>query len=44
METGTTFEQLSLKEKIGQLFMCGFDGTEPTEGLLQLIKDYTLAA
>ncbi|MFC5529919.1 beta-N-acetylhexosaminidase [Cohnella yongneupensis] len=34
------FEQLSLKEKIGQLFMCGFDGVEPTAGIEALVKEY----
>jgi len=32
----------SLKEKIGQLLICGFDGYEPTEGISELIKDYKL--
>ncbi|WP_276322217.1 beta-N-acetylhexosaminidase [Cohnella luojiensis] len=36
------FERLGLKEKIGQLFMCGFDGLEPTKGFMNLIKDYGL--
>ncbi|MFC5471708.1 beta-N-acetylhexosaminidase [Cohnella suwonensis] len=37
-----TFEQLELKDKIGQLFMCGFDGLEPTDDILNLIRDYGL--
>ncbi|MFC5405234.1 beta-N-acetylhexosaminidase [Cohnella soli] len=36
------FDQLELKEKIGQLFMCGFNGLEPTEGIMTLIRDYGL--
>lgn len=36
----TGFEKLSLKEKIGQLFMCGFDGTEPTAGIEALVREY----
>lgn len=28
----------TLEEKIGQMFMCGFDGTEPTEGIRELIR------
>nr|AYQ71656.1 beta-N-acetylhexosaminidase [Cohnella candidum] len=34
------WRQWGLKEKIGQLFMCGFPGTEPDEGILSLIRDY----
>jgi beta-N-acetylhexosaminidase len=34
------FEQLSMKEKIGQLFMCGFDGWEPTTEIESLIAEY----
>jgi len=32
----------SLKAKIGQLVMCGFEGSEPTEGILELIREYAL--
>lgn len=32
----------SLRDKIGQIVMCGFDGTTPTEGIKQLIQDYKL--
>lgn len=35
-------DQLDLKSKIGQLFMCGFDGYEPTEGIRRLIGEYGL--
>ena len=35
-----SFEQLDLKEKIGQLFMCGFNGFEPTNEIVGLIKEY----
>ncbi|MBW5445016.1 beta-N-acetylhexosaminidase [Cohnella sp. CFH 77786] len=34
------WRQLELREKIGQLFMCGFAGTEPDEGILELIRKY----
>ncbi|WP_435171645.1 beta-N-acetylhexosaminidase [Paenibacillus glycanilyticus] len=33
-------KSMSLEQKIGQLFMCGFDGTEPNESILQLLRDY----
>lgn len=29
---------MSLEEKIGQMFMCGFDDTTPTEGIAHLIQ------
>jgi beta-N-acetylhexosaminidase len=32
----------SLRDKIGQIVMCGFDGTTPTEGIKGLIRDYRL--
>lgn len=35
-------EQLSLRQKIGQMFICGFEGTEPSEGTLELIEKYHL--
>jgi beta-N-acetylhexosaminidase len=31
---------MSLEQKVGQLFMCGFDGTQPNEPILRLIRDY----
>ena len=31
---------LSLKEKIGQLFMCGFEGTTPSNEIVDLIQNY----
>ena len=34
------FERLTLKEKIGQLFMCGFEGLEPPADFIRLIRDY----
>ncbi|WP_239617551.1 beta-N-acetylhexosaminidase [Cohnella mopanensis] len=40
MALNRTFEQLDLKEKIGQIFMCGFEGLEPTKEIIDLIKDY----
>jgi beta-N-acetylhexosaminidase len=35
-------DNLSLREKIGQMIMCGFDGAVPTEGIQQLIQEYHL--
>ncbi|QGQ99389.1 beta-N-acetylhexosaminidase [Paenibacillus psychroresistens] len=35
-------DQLSLREKIGQMIMCGFDGAVPTAGIEQLIQEYHL--
>ena len=35
----TTLEQLSLEQKIGQLFVTGFPGTEPSEEFLRLVKE-----
>ncbi|WP_337099035.1 glycoside hydrolase family 3 protein [Paenibacillus sp. YIM B09110] len=34
------WKQWSLKEKIGQLFVFGFHGTEPTEQIQDLIREY----
>lgn len=42
MTSATGFEQLSLREKIGQLFMCGFGGFEPTDGIEELVREYGL--
>lgn len=43
MTTGMTgWSGMGLKEKVGQLFVCGFPGHEPTEGIRQLIRDYGL--
>ncbi|MFD0674185.1 beta-N-acetylhexosaminidase [Cohnella sp. GCM10027633] len=42
MNAASGFERLTLKEKIGQLFMCGFEGYEPTEGIEGLVKEYGL--
>ncbi|MGG1555660.1 beta-N-acetylhexosaminidase [Paenibacillus ferrarius] len=33
---------LSLRQKVGQLFICGFDGTTPNEGITRLIEGYGL--
>ncbi len=30
----------SLRQKLGQMVMCGFDGTAPSESILRLIRDY----
>jgi beta-N-acetylhexosaminidase len=30
----------SLRQKLGQMVMCGFDGTTPSESILRLIRDY----
>jgi len=35
-------QSMSLRQKIGQMFMCGFKSTEPTSGIEQLIRDYHL--
>lgn len=32
--------QMTLEEKIGQLFVCGFQGTEPTEAIKDMIQTY----
>ncbi len=42
MTTNKSCAELTLKQKIGQLFMCGFDGTEPTREIDRLIRDYGL--
>ncbi len=31
---------MTLKEKIGQLFMLGFQGGTPSKAILRLIRDY----
>ncbi|MCA1318619.1 beta-N-acetylhexosaminidase [Bacillus tianshenii] len=31
---------MTLEEKVGQLFMAGFQGTEPSENITKLIRDY----
>lgn len=30
----------TLRQKLGQMVMCGFDGTVPSESILRLIRDY----
>ncbi|WP_181684608.1 beta-N-acetylhexosaminidase [Halorhabdus salina] len=37
-----TIGELSLREKVGQLFMVGFDSTEPTDDVCTLIEEYNL--
>ncbi|RAV06604.1 beta-N-acetylhexosaminidase [Paenibacillus sp. YN15] len=37
---GGGLESWSLRQKLGQMVMCGFDGTQPSEGILRLIRDY----
>jgi beta-N-acetylhexosaminidase len=32
------------KNELGQLLICGFDGLEPTEGILDLIKNHGLGS
>lgn len=34
--------EMNLKEKVGQLFMCGFYGHEPSEQIIKLINDYKI--
>ncbi|MCL6457433.1 MAG: glycoside hydrolase family 3 protein [Gorillibacterium sp.] len=33
-------KRMTLEQKVGQLFMCGFDDTKPNEPILRLISDY----
>ncbi|EMA05086.1 beta-N-acetylhexosaminidase/glycoside hydrolase family 3 domain-containing protein [Haloarcula vallismortis ATCC 29715] len=33
---------MPVAQKVGQLFMAGFDGSEPTDGVLELIREYNL--
>jgi len=33
-------EGMDLRRKIGQLFCCGFEGTEPSDNIKQLIEEY----
>jgi beta-N-acetylhexosaminidase len=40
--TGAERSDWTLREKIGQMVMCGFDGKQPTEGIRMLIRDYKL--
>jgi hypothetical protein len=35
-------ERMSLRRKIGQLLMCGFEGTEPSASIVRLIREYGL--
>ncbi|GAB2699467.1 beta-N-acetylhexosaminidase [Paenibacillus thermoaerophilus] len=35
-------KDMSLREKIGQLFVCGFPGLAPDDGIRELISDYGL--
>lgn len=35
-----SWREMGLKEKIGQLFICGFDGCRPTPGIARLIAEY----
>ncbi|WP_146418181.1 beta-N-acetylhexosaminidase [Haloarcula hispanica] len=37
-----TVASMPLAQKVGQLFMAGFDGTEPTAGIRELIREYNL--
>ncbi|KAI8884240.1 glycoside hydrolase family 3 protein [Backusella circina FSU 941] len=36
--------KVDLKHEVGQLLMCGFDSTEPTEGILDLIRNHNLGS
>ncbi|MEY7852191.1 beta-N-acetylhexosaminidase [Natrarchaeobius sp. A-rgal3] len=40
MSATPSVESLSLEEKVGQLFHVGFDGTEPTAAVEELIREY----
>ncbi|MFY4814415.1 glycoside hydrolase family 3 protein [Haloarcula sp. AONF1] len=37
-----TVASMPLEQKVGQLFMAGFDGSEPTDGIRELIREYNL--
>lgn len=37
-----TIKPLSLRQKVGQLFICGFDALEPNDHITQLIEKYGL--
>lgn len=37
-----SWQEMDLREKVGQLFVCGFDGFAPTEGIRRLIAEYGL--
>jgi len=32
-------KSMSLRQKVAQMIVCGFDGTEPSEGILKLIRE-----
>lgn len=38
----TLLKSMSSEEKIGQIMICGFDGTNPSENIQTLIRDYHL--
>lgn len=38
--TMRNMQELSLREKIGQMVMCGFHGTEPSENIQRLIREH----
>lgn len=35
-----SIDQLSLEQRVGQMFMCGFHGQHADEQIHQLIRDY----
>ncbi|WP_404431286.1 beta-N-acetylhexosaminidase [Sutcliffiella horikoshii] len=38
-----TIHEMTLQEKVGQLFVAGFHGTAPSEEIVKLIKDYHIS-
>ncbi|MGD6776839.1 glycoside hydrolase family 3 protein [Sutcliffiella horikoshii] len=38
-----TIHEMTLREKVGQLFVAGFHGTAPSEEIVKLIKDYQIS-
>jgi len=39
---GRDLSEWTLREKIGQMVMCGFDGKQPTDGIRMLIREYRI--
>ncbi|NOV04170.1 beta-N-acetylhexosaminidase [Paenibacillus planticolens] len=40
--SGNLHQPLTLRQKVGQLFICGFESPEPNAAITQLIEDYGL--
>ena len=41
---GRDLSEWTLREKIGQMVMCGFDGKQPTDGIRMLIREYRIGS